>query len=173
MSKWAQLRRSIGLEEKQRHLASIVVVLNPVEPGDRARFLSAVLGQAMCSPSFLLGEGGPVLQMQRAVRLPRCIFVSAAVQAKHGAMVDLLKRATGSAKGGRWRWFADSAPDKKTFWSAAAVRGKRRQSKMVTLVLPRNRATFASWPGSQSLTDFGQKLRVIDRARSVLGPCGR
>ena len=114
-----------------------------------------------------------MLQMQRAARLPRCIFVSAAVQAKQGAMVDLLKRATGSAKGGRWRWFADSAPDKKTFWSAAAVRGKRRQSEMVTLVLPRERATFASWPGSQSLTDFWRKIRVIDRARSVLGPCGR
>ena len=171
--KWAQLRRSIGLEEKQRHLASIVVVPNPVEPGDRARFLSAVLGQALCSPSLLLGEGSPVLQMQRAVRLPRCIFVSAAVQAKHGAMVDLLKAAAGSAKGGRWRWFADSAPNKKTFWSAAAVRGKRRESEMVTLVLPRERAKFASWPGSQSLTDFCLKIRVIDRARSVLGPCGR
>ena len=114
-----------------------------------------------------------MLQMQRAVRLPRCIFVSAAVQAKHGAMVDLLKRATGSAKGGRWRWFADSASDKNTFWSAAAVRGKRRQREMVTLVLPRERATFAKWPGSQSSTDFRQKIRVIDRARSVLGRCGR
>ena len=114
-----------------------------------------------------------MLQMQRAVKLPRCIFVSAAVQAKHGAMIDLLKRATGSAKGGRWRWFADSAPDKKTFWSAAAVRGKWRQSEMVTLVLPRERATFASWPGGQSLTDIWHKIRVIYRARSMLGPCGR
>ena len=113
-----------------------------------------------------------MLQMQRAVRLPRCIFVSAAVQAKHGAMVDLLKRATGSAKGGRWRWFADSAPDKKTFWSAAAVRGKRRQSEMVTLVLPRERATFAKWPGNQTLTDFGEDIWVIERSRSVLGSCG-
>ena len=88
-------------------------------------------------------------------------------------MIDLLKRATGSAKDGRWRWFADSAPDKKMFWSVAAVRGKSRQSEMVTLVLPRERATFARWPGSQTLTDFGQNTRVIDRARSVLGPCGR
>ena len=112
-------------------------------------------------------------QMQRAVRLPRFIFVSEAVQAKHGAMVDLLKRATGSAKGGRWRWFADSAPHKKTFWRAAAVRGKRRQSEMVTLMLPRERATFARWPRIQTLTEFGKGIRVTDRARSALGPCGR
>ena len=172
--KWSQLRRSLELqEEKQRHLASIVVVLNPVEPGDRAGFVSAVLGQALCSPSRLLGEGGPWLQMQRAVRLPRYLFVSAAVQAKHGAMIDLLKRATGSAKGGRWKWFADSAPDRKRFWSFAGPRGKKHESEMVTLVKAHERATFASWPGSQSLTDFWQKIRVIDRARSVLGPCGR
>ena len=114
-----------------------------------------------------------MLQMKRAVRLPRFISVSAAVQAKHGTMVDFLKRVTSSAKGGRWRWFADSGPDKNTFWSAAAVRGKKRESEMLTLVLPRERATFASWPGSQSLTACCQTIRKIDRARSVLGPCGR
>ena len=114
-----------------------------------------------------------MLQMQRAVRLPRCIFVSAAAQAKRGAMVDLLKRATGSAKGGRWKWLADNAPDKNTFWSAAAGRGEKRQSEMVTLVLPRERATFGKWPGSQTLSDYCVNIRVIDRPRSVLGPCGR
>ena len=170
--KWSQLRRSLKLqEEKQRHLASIVVVLNPVEPGDRAGFVSAVLGQALCSPSRLLGEGGPWLQMQRAVQLPRYLFVSAAVQAKHGAMVDLLKAAAGSAKGGRWRWFADSAPDRKTFWSFVALRAKKHESEMVTLVKAHERATFARWPRSQSLAEFGQNIRVIDRARSLFGPC--
>ena len=172
--KWSQLRRSLKLqEEKQRNLASIVVVLNPVEPGDRARFVSAVLGQALCSPSRLLGEGGPWLQMQRAVRLPRYLFVSAAVQAKHGAMVDLLKAAAGSAKGGRWRWFADIKPDRKTFWSFAALRGKKHESEMMTLVKAHERATFARWPRIQTLTEFFKRIRVIDRARSVLGPCGR
>ena len=111
--------------------------------------------------------------MQRAVQLPRYMFVSAAVQAKHAAIINLLKGATDSAKGGRWRWFADSAPDKKTFWSAAAVRGKRRQSEMATLVLPRERATFARWPGSQYLTECGHNIRVIDRPRSAFGPCRR
>ena len=89
------------------------------------------------------------MQMQRAVRLPRYIFVSAAVQAKHGAMVALLKRATDSAKGGRWRWFADSAPDRKTFWSFAALRFKKHESEMVTLVKAHERPTFAKWPASR------------------------
>ena len=53
------------------------------------------------------------------------------------------------------------------------MRGETRQSEVVTLVLPRERATFASWPRNQSLTDFVHKIRVIDRARSVFGPCGR
>ena len=113
-----------------------------------------------------------MLQMQRAARLPRCIFVSAAVQAKHGAMVDLLKRATGSAKGGRWRWFADSAPDRKTFWSFAALRAKKHESEIVTLVKAHERATFARWARIQTLTEFCKQIRVIDPAQSVLGPCG-
>ena len=65
-----------------------------------------------------------MLQMQRAVRLPRCIFVSAAVQAKHAAIINLLKKATGSAKGGRWRWFADSAPQKSVLERCGGARQK-------------------------------------------------
>ena len=114
-----------------------------------------------------------MLQMQRAVRLHRCIFVSAAVQAKHGAMVDVLKAAACSAKGGRWKWFADSAPNRKTFWSFAGPRGKHHESEMVTLVKAHERATFARWPRVQTLTEFGNRIHVIDRARSALGPCGR
>ena len=107
-----------------------------------------------------------MLQMKRPVTLPRCIFVSAAVQAKHGATVDLLKAAAGSAKSGRWRWFADSAPDRKTFWSFAALRAKKHESEMVTLVKAHERATFARWPRIQTLTEFGKQIRG-DRPCSV------
>jgi len=44
----SRLRRSLGLQEvTQRHMASIVVVPNPAEPGDRNVLVSAVLGQAL------------------------------------------------------------------------------------------------------------------------------
>eukprot|EP00974_Lingulodinium_polyedra_P122040 11181279-Lingulodinium_polyedra.AAC.1 len=68
--------------------------------------------------------------MQPVVQWPRLIFVSAAVRAKHGAGVDLLKAATGSAKGGRWIWFADSEDGRQTSRSCAARRGKTHESEM-------------------------------------------
>ena len=51
-------------------------------------------------------------------------------------------------------------------------RGKKHESEMVTLVKAHERATFAGWPRIQTLAEFGKQIRVIDRARSVLGPCG-
>ena len=45
--------------------------------------------------------------------------------------------------------------------------------EMVTLVKAHERATFARWPRIQTLTQFCKQIRVIDRAQSVLGPCGR
>ena len=35
------------------------------------------------------------------------------------------------------------------------------------------RAAFARWPRIQTLTEFFEKIRGIDRARSVFGRCGR
>ena len=172
--KLGQTCRRLGLQlETQRTLASIIVVPNPVEPGDRNGFLSAMLGQALCSTSRLLGEGGPLLQMRRAVQWRRSIFVSAAVQAKHGPMINLLKAAASKAAGGRWTWFADTEGDRQRFWSRMAQRGAAHGSEVVTLVLQSERAAFARWPRLQTMTEFRRRIQVIDRARSVLGPCER
>ena len=88
-------------------------------------------------------------------------------------MVDIIKAAAGSAKGGRWRWFADALDDRKIFWSCAARRGKAHESEMVTLVKANERGTFTGWPRVQTLTEFGHAIRVIDRSRSVFGTCER
>ena len=72
---WSRLRRTLGLqEEPRRHLASIIAVSNPAEPGDRNSFVSVVVGQTLCSPASLRekggggGGGGPWLQMRPAAR---------------------------------------------------------------------------------------------------------
>ena len=180
---WSRLRRTLGLqEEPRRHLASIIVVSNPAEPGDRNSFVSAVVGQTLCSPASLRekggggGGGGPWLQMRPAARRPRFIFVSAGVQAKHAPMIDLIKTAAASAAGGgRWRWFADNPTDMEQFQSRSARRsGSAHLSEIMTLVLPSEQAKFARWPRVQTLKEFHQSIQQIDHARSAaLGRCGR
>ena len=114
--------------------------------------------------------------MRPAARRPRFIFVSAGVQAKHARVIDLIKTAAASAAGGgRWRWFADNPTDIEQFKSHSARRSNPAHlSEIVTLVVPSERATFASWPRVQTLKEFHRSIREIDHARSAaLGRCGR
>ena len=115
-----------------------------------------------------------MLQMRAAVRGLQFILVSARVQAKHGPMIAFLKAAASSAAGGRCRWFADAENDRKMFQSRAARRAAGHQIEMVTLVTEFERASFGqSWPRVQTLWELRQSIHEIDRARSVIGPCGR
>ncbi len=173
MRKWAHLRKSLTLQlETERHLASIIVVLNPAEPGDRNKAIAAMLGLALCAPSHLESGAGPLLQLRRALNAPRYIFVSAACQAKHAAMLNFMKSVARGAANSRWQWFAASADEENVFWSRAARRQRaKNRSEMVTLVVPTERANFARYPRVQTLTEFIKHMSVIDQARSLIGLC--
>ena len=113
--------------------------------------------------------------MRPAARLPRFIFVSAGVHAKHAPMIALIKTVAASAAGGgRWRWFADNPTDIEQFKSHSARRISAHLSEIVTLALPSEQAKFARWPRVQTLKKFHQSTQQIDHARSAaLGRCGR
>ena len=173
---WARLRRSHSLREvHERQEASFLVVADPAAPGDRNRVVAALLGRALCSPRHLATGAGPVLQLQRALRLPRFLFVSARCEAKHGAMLDLMRSTCGRAgTTSRWRWVGRSEDEEQGVLARAAKRGKAgRGSEMVTLIVSGEEAAHAHFPNVMLITRLINKIWCVDHGKSLQGTCGR
>ena len=113
--------------------------------------------------------------LQRALRLPRLLFVSGRCEAKHGPMLDLM-RSTCARAGttSRWRWVGRSEDEEQGFLARAAKRGKAgRGSEMVTLIVSGEEAAYAHFPNAMLLAQFVNKLWRVDHGKSLLGTCGR
>ena len=121
---WAALRVERRLHSVvERQQASIIVVSNPAEPGDRNGVVASMLGLRLCTPCFLASGKGTALQLQTALQVPRYIFISAACQAKHTAILNLMQSVSRGAKKSRWLFFG---PSTKTvfFFAGSATRQK-------------------------------------------------
>ena len=81
--------------------------------------------------------------MRCAALRPRCIIVSEALPAQHGAMGDMAKAAAGSACGGRWRWPAGTTGDRDIGARCVVWRGEGRDSGMVARVAGHARGALA------------------------------
>ena len=114
------------------------------------------------------------MQLQRALRLPRFLFVSARCEAKHPAMLDLM-RSTCVREGttSRWRWFGRSEDEEQRFIARASKRGKAHGSEMVTLIVSVEEAVHAHLPNVMLLTRFINKIWCVDHGKSLQGTCGR
>ena len=120
---WAALRVERRLQSVvERQQASIIVDSNPAEPGDRNGVVASMLGLGLCTPCFLASGKGTALQLRTALQLPRYIFISAACQAKHTAILNLMQSVSRGAKKSRWQFFG---PSTKTFF----LRGQRFETK--------------------------------------------
>ena len=138
---------------------------------------AGLLGQTVCSPSSLskkqsLGSG-PLVQLRRAMRTPRFIFISAGCGAKHAPTLALMKATTQRARKNRWRWFGPAQDEAREFLQRSARRSGAHSSEGVALV-GREEATCARFPRKMSLRSVAQnKIWQIDMAQSQLGFCGR
>ena len=121
---WAALRVERRLQSVvERQQASIIVDWNPAEPGDRNGVVASMLGLRLCTPCFLASGKGTALQLQTALQVPRYIFISAACQAKHTVILNLMQSVSRGAKKSRWQFFG---PSTKTVFF---LRGQRDATK--------------------------------------------
>ena len=167
-------------EVAEQHMASVVVALDPAAPGERVMVQAGLLGQTVCSPSSLSEKPsrgpGPLVQLRRATRTPRFIFISARCAAKHAPMLALMKATTQRAPNNRWRWFGPAQDEAQVFLNRAATRSRAHSSDMVTLVVPGEMGAddLARFPRKMSLRSFVKdQIWQIDMAQSQLGCCGR
>ena len=178
---WAQLRGAGALREvAEQHMASVVVALDPAAPGDRVMVQAGLLGQTVCSPSSLSKKqprgSGPQVQLRRATRTPRFIFISARCAAKHAPMLALMKATTQRAPNNRWRCCGPAQDEAQVFLNRAGMRSRAHSSEMVTLVVPGEMGAddLARFPRKISLRSFVKdQIWQIDMAQSQLGCCGR
>ena len=140
-------------------MATVFVVMNPAQPGDRNKVAAAMVGGLLCSPEHVLvhsatGGAGSVLRLKRALHLPRFILVSAETRHSHKPMLDFMRRVqevavnTARASGvasemPRWQWFDHSAEHQRQFQELARTRGRAHQSEMVALT---TNDELAHWP---------------------------
>ena len=169
---WAALRAERGLHAvAERSEASIIVVTNPVEPGDRNGLVASMLGGRLCTPPFLASGKGAALQLHSALRMSRCIFISAACQAKHAVVLNLMQSVGRGEEASRWRFFTPSTQTE--FLVLAARRAAKAKSEMVTLVLSTEREEFATSPGVETVAEFARRIKKPDLGRSHMGYCKR
>ena len=103
MGAWAALRAKRRLHSVvERQQASIIVVSNPAEPGDRNGVVASMLGLRLCTPCFLASGKGTALQLRTALQVPRYIFTSAACEKKHTVILNLMQSVSRDAKKSGW-----------------------------------------------------------------------
>ncbi len=117
------------------------------------------------------------MQLQRALRLKRHLFVSWRCAAKHKNMLDLMT-ATGNlhapagSKPGQWRWYKQW--QKSDFFAKTSKRGGSHKSEMVTLIVPEEKGDFINFPNVTTLRRFiDSQVWFIDHTRLLKGMCQR
>ena len=116
------------------------------------------------------------MQLRRATRTPRFIFISAGCAAKHAPMLEVMKATTRRAPQNRWRWFGPAQDEARAFLDRGVRRSGAHRSEMVTLVVSEEMgaADLARFPRKMLLRNFvNDQVWQIDRAQSQMGFCGR
>ena len=183
VDRWRQMRQDHGCEEVQdRCIATVFVVINPAQPGDRNKVAAAMVGGLLCSPEHVFvhsatGGAGNVLRLKRALYLPRYILVSAETSHKHKPMVDFMRRVqemavkTARDRGvasemPRWRWFDHSAEHQRQFQELARKRGTSHKHEMVVLT---TNDELAHLPQRCTTHAFVNKIFNVDARFTRLG----
>ena len=160
---------------QDRTVASVFVVLNPSEPGDRVKAIAAMVGGFICTPDFLLcGSSSSVaFKAQCALRWPRHTFVSDRCYAKHHGFVDMMQSVCAMQKACRWTWYmeADGDERKTLFLERARKRSKVHLVEMVTLV--DKHEEIAGFPNQKTLAKFIVDVYTFNAKHTFLGLCGR
>ena len=159
-----------------RVLAEVFVVVDPARPDPRDAFVAALGGRLLVSPKFLLEPGaGAAVRYDRALRLPRYIWVSPACSAKFGNALDVMRRlvafsGSDGAPKSRWRW--DTLDE---FLVRRNGRGVRGASELVALVLPAevDAPSLRHVPNRTTVMDFVRRCAKINPDGCQVGACKR
>ncbi len=182
---WASARAARGLRlAADRACATVFVVMDPADAGDRNSAVAALTGGCLCSPGFFLHPPGVMIQLRRMLSLPRLIFFSDRCYAHHQMMIDMCRRVSARTRGGgassrvRWTWFAESegAAKRNNFEAKAAARRASGHIAECVTLLTRQELTAAEYrtmPGKTTLTRFLEKLRKVNARTSCTGVCGK
>ena len=178
--RWRAAKNAAGMVEVQeRANAQVFMVLDPSAPGDRNRVVASMVGGLLCTPGFVLepdGRGAVVLQLHRALSMPRSIFVSEGTVSIHKPMVDLMQRVCevelrrGKAKP-RWQWFTDMPDQRERFLERTRIKDKGHCSELVTLVTPSE--GLRNFPRQMSFRAFLESIHRVDQRCTRVGYCQR
>ena len=146
-------------------------VLNPSEPGGRARVVAAQTGAVICAPEMLLTCSGVALQLQRAISWPRHIFLLTACQHHDQVIVDWAQRVCQLEEGNRWTWHLEvGGPEwRALFMSRAETRKRNHRSELVTSLAPGQYAAFKEFPNKMTLSQFLAAIYRIENRFNWLG----
>ena len=181
-AQWASAKAAARLTIVQdRALASIFVVLNPMEMGDRNKCVAAMTGAFLCTPEAIVNPPGAALKAKRSMTSPWLIFLSQMCQAKHSVMVNLMLRLCNLAPAKqrcRWIWHkeADGQDKVDLFLSRAQNRiAKSRGMLMVSLLTPEQQGSIAyqQFPNQMTLRAFLDTIFKVDTKFTFMGICGK
>jgi hypothetical protein len=81
-----------------RVMAQVLVVSDPACPGQKNAFVAALGGRLLLSTDFLTGRNGDgvAIRYERALRLPRYLWVSPSCEAQFAAALQVIRRLSTS-----------------------------------------------------------------------------
>ena len=158
-----------------RVLAQVLVVSDPARPDPKDAFVAALGGRLLVSYDFLVNAGrGVVIQYDRALRLPRYLWVSPSCEVAFASALEVMRRMCQHAGTGdepRSRWKFDTSDE----FLGRRGRGKSGQYELVALVVPhelKDRA-LRQYPGRTTLMTFIKRCTKINTQMCQAGVLGR
>ena len=113
-----------------RETASVLVVDDIGNMGQRSEWYATLKGLAVATPNYLTSSGmnGHILRFQPAVRIARLIWASPAFAERHAGLHDIITHSMDLVCN-RWTWFEGTTEDVST-----ACRRTRGSRQMILLV---------------------------------------
>ena len=152
-----------------------VLVSDPACPDPKDAFVAALGGRLLVSTDFLTGRNGDgvAIRYERALRLPRYLWVSPSCEVKFAAALQVMRRMcqqTGTGDEPRARWKFDTSNE---FLARRGRCGGRRE--LVALVVSSELANrdLRQYPGRTTLMAFIKRCTKINMQRCQAGVLGR
>jgi len=160
-----------------RALAQVLVVSDPARPDAKDAFVAALGGRLLVSLDFVKKgiNHGVAIQYERALRLPRYLWVSPSCEVRFAAALQVMRRMwqhSGTGDEPHTRWKFDTSDE----FLARRGRGSRTgQQELVALVLASELTdrNFRQYPGRTTLSDFIKRCTRISRLGCQAGVLGR
>ena len=158
-----------------RVLAQVLVVPDPARPDAKNAFVAALGGRLLVSIGYMTGKRGHgvAIQYERALRLPRYLWVSPACEVRFAAALQVMRQLVQQAGTGnepRSRWKFDTSEE----FLARCGRGVGGQRELVALAVAEELkcADLRCYPRRVTLPAFIEQCAKIKRAQCQAGALG-